>query len=184
MIFTETPLAGAFLIDLQPNADARGFHARMWCEREFEAHHLVARIAQTNVLLNHQQGTLRGLHYQTGEAAEAKVFRCVRGAVYDVIVDMREESPSYRQWFGVELAAGRHRMLYVPQRFAQGFITLTDETELLYQTSAFYTPGSEAGIRYDDPAFKIEWPMTPVIISDKDTRWPDFSKRTKNEHAA
>jgi dTDP-4-dehydrorhamnose 3,5-epimerase len=175
MIFTETPLAGAYLIDLEPLRDERGFYSRAWCTREFEARGLVAHMVQANAIFNHRAGTLRGLHYQVAPASESKIFRCINGAVFDVIVDLRDGSPTYKQWFGTELTAASRRMLYVPRGFAQGFITLADETELFYQVSAFYTPACERGIRYDDPAFRIEWPLQPRVISEKDTRWPDFA---------
>jgi dTDP-4-dehydrorhamnose 3,5-epimerase len=175
MKFIETPLDGAFLIDMEPYRDARGLNARLWCEREFKAHGLMSHVAQANTIINHRKGTLRGLHYQIGAAAQAKVFRCIRGAVFDVIIDLREESPTYGKWFGVELSADTYRVLYVPQRFAQGFIALTDETELMYTASALHTPECERGIRYDDPAFAIEWPMAPAVISDKDQQWPKFN---------
>ena len=174
MIFTETPLSGAYLIDVEPRHDERGFYARAWCRREFEACNLVPDIMQANVIFNHRAGTLRGLHYQVAPAAETKIFRCIKGAIFDVIIDLRESSPTYKQWFGTELAATSRRMLYVPRGFAQGFITLADETELLYQVSAFYTPACERGVRYDDPAFGIEWPLRPSVMSEKDRRWPDF----------
>lgn len=176
MIFTETPLAGAYLVDLEARVDDRGFNARAWCQREFEAQGLVATVVQTNVIFNHSKGTLRGLHFQTGSAAEAKLFRCIRGAIFDVIVDLRPESPTFMKWFGVELTAASRRMLYVPRRFAQGFLTLEDETELLYQVSAFYTPEKEGGFRYDDPAFDIAWPLAPQVMSEKDKRWPAFDR--------
>jgi dTDP-4-dehydrorhamnose 3,5-epimerase len=175
MIFSETPLAGAYLIDLEPRADERGFNARAWCAREFAEHGLEARPEQSNVIFNHRRGTLRGLHYQLEPFAETKLFRCITGAIFDVIVDLREESPTFRQWFGVELTAASRRMLYVPRRFAQGFLTLTDDTELLYQVTACHTPVAERGIRYDDPAFAIRWPSAPVVMSAKDSQWPDFA---------
>ncbi len=182
MVFSETPLPGAFLIDVERRSDDRGFNARAWCEREFEAQGLVSRMVQANTIVNHRKGTLRGLHYQAGAAAEAKVFRCVRGAIFDVIVDLREESPTYTQWFGVELTAESRRMLYVPRRFAQGFVTLADDTELFYHVSAFYAPECERGIRYDDPAIGIAWPVGPTVISEKDLGWPDFTSRVPLEH--
>jgi dTDP-4-dehydrorhamnose 3,5-epimerase len=183
MMFTPTPLAGAYLIDPEPRPDERGFNARIWCEREFAEQQLVSHMVQTNVIVNHRRGTLRGLHYQTGDAAEAKIFRCIRGAIFDVIVDLREESPTYRSWFGVELRAASRRMLYVPRRFAQGFLTLEDDTELMYQVSSFYTPAAERGIRYDDAAFGIAWPLPPAVISKKDASWPDFDRAGREECA-
>lgn len=175
MTFIETPLAGAFVIDVEPRHDDRGFNARIWCERELESHGLVSRVAQANSIFNHSKGTLRGLHYQVEPSAETKVFRCVSGAIFDVIVDLRQESPTYKQWFGVELTAASRRMLYVPRRFAQGFVTLEDDTELMYLVSEFYTPGCERGIRYDDPEFAIAWPILPRVISEKDKDWADFT---------
>ena len=179
MMFQETPLAGAFVLTPELLHDDRGFNARAWCQREFDSHGLVSSVVQLNTIVNHRRGTLRGLHYQAAPAAQAKLFRCVRGSVFDVIVDLREESATYGQWFSIELSAGTRRMLYVPRRFAQGFITLEDDTELLYQVSAFHAPECERGIRYDDPAFGIEWPIPPSVISDKDTRWPDFQIATR-----
>jgi dTDP-4-dehydrorhamnose 3,5-epimerase len=174
MTFRETPLAGAYLVEPELRHDSRGFNARQWCQREFEAQKLASTVVQANMIFNHAKGTLRGLHYQVPPAAETKVFRCIRGSIFDVIVDLRDESPTFMQWFGVELTSASRRMLYVPQRFAQGFVTLEDDTELLYQVSAFHTPACERGIRYDDPAFAIRWPLAPSVISEKDTRWPDF----------
>jgi dTDP-4-dehydrorhamnose 3,5-epimerase len=178
MTFTETPLSGAYLIDLEPRRDERGFNARAWCRREFEARGLVPDLMQANAIFNHRAGTLPGLHYQVEPAAETKIFRCIKGAIFDVIIDLREGSPTYKQWFGTELTAACRTMLYVPRGFAQGFITLTDDSELLYQVSAFYTPACERGVRYDDPAFGIEWPLQPSVVSEKDRRWPDFVAAT------
>jgi len=175
MRFHETPLQGAFVIDIEPRPDTRGFNARTWCARQFEQHGLVSHVMQTNLLYNRTRGTLRGLHFQDAPKAEAKVFRCVRGAVYDVIVDMRPRSATYRQWWSVCLTAASRQMLYVPPMFAQGFMTLEDDTELMYQTSELYSPEYEVGIRYDDPAFGITWPFAPVVISDKDRSWPDYA---------
>lgn len=174
MIFTETTLAGAFIIELEPKSDARGFFARAFCAQEFAAHNLNPKAVQCNLSFNHHQGTLRGLHYQLPPAREAKLVRCIRGAIYDVMVDMRPKSPSYLHHIGVELAADNRRALYVPEMFAHGYQTLTDEAEVLYQVSEFYTPGSERGLRYDDPALKIHWPLPVSDISPKDLAWPRF----------
>ena len=174
MTFDETPLAGAYLIGLELRPDARGFNVRTWCRREFQERGLSPGVMQVNGIFNHRKATLRGLHYQLAPALETKLFRVVRGAIFDVIVDLREESPTYLRWFGVELSAESYQMLYVPRRFAQGFITLTDDTELTYQTSALHTPGCERGIRYDEPLIGIEWPLAPAVISAKDASWPAF----------
>ncbi len=178
MIFKETALRGAYIIDLEKIRDERGFFARAWCRREFEAAGLTARIVQTNVSYSAKRGTLRGMHYQAPPHAEAKLIRCTRGAIYDVIVDLRADSPTYRQWIGVELAADDHRMLFVPENFAHGFLTLSDDVEVTYQVSEFYTPGAERGIRWNDPAIGIEWPMEPTVMSRKDMSWPDYAAET------
>lgn len=175
MIFTETKLPGAYLIDVEKREDHRGFFARAWCQREFEEHHLVPRVVQANISFNKQKGTLRGMHYQLAPHAETKLVRCVRGALYDVIIDLRPDSSTYMQWLGVELTAEDYRMLFVPEGFAHGFQTLVDNTEATYQVSQFYTPGAEGGVRYDDPAFGIEWPIDVQVISDKDRSWPNYT---------
>lgn len=174
MFFTETKLPGAYLLALQKREDERGFFARSWCQQEFADHDLVTCMVQGNVSYNRQAGTLRGLHYQVAPYGEVKVVRCTRGALYDVIVDLRVASPTYKEWLGVELTADNYQMLYVPAGFAHGFITLAPETEATYQVSQFYTPGAERGLRYDDPAFAIEWPTPVQVISDKDQSWPNF----------
>lgn len=174
MIFTETKLPGAFIIDLERRGDARGYFARTYCQREFEQHGLPARVVQTNMSFSKHQGTLRGMHFQAAPYAEAKLVRCTRGALYDVIIDLRPESPAFRQWVGVELTADNQRMLFVPEGFAHGFYTLVDDVEVMYQVSQFYTPQAERGFRWNDPAFAIEWPGPVTTISDKDSRWPDF----------
>lgn len=178
MLFTETNLRGAYLIDIEQRQDERGFFARAWCQQEFEDHGLVARVVQANISYNKRAGTLRGMHYQKAPYAETKLVRCVRGAIYDVIIDLRPDSPTYMQWLGVELTAENYRMLYVPEGFAHGFQTLADNTEVTYQVSQFYTPGAEGGLRYDDPAFKIEWPVAVRVISEKDRNWPDYEPET------
>jgi dTDP-4-dehydrorhamnose 3,5-epimerase len=175
MIFTETELPGAFVLDIEPRDDERGFFARTWCRRELEEHGLSTEIVQCNVAYNHVGGTLRGLHYQAAPHAEVKVVHCLRGAIYDVIVDVRPDSPSYLRWFGVELTAENRRMLYVPEGFAHGYQTLADDTETYYLVSAFHEPTAERGLRWDDPAFGVEWPPAERrIISAKDRAWPDY----------
>jgi len=175
VIFTETELRGAFLIDLEPHSDERGFFARVWCEREFEQHGLSTKVVQCNVAYNHTKSTLRGMHYQAPPHAEIKLVRCTRGGVYDVIVDLRPESPTYLRWLGVELTAENRRTLYVPEGFAHGYQTLADETETYYQVSASYEPTAERGVRWDDPAVDIVWPQTERrIIAAKDLAWPNY----------
>ncbi|MCK4826502.1 dTDP-4-dehydrorhamnose 3,5-epimerase, partial [bacterium] len=153
MIFTETQLRGAYIIEIEKLKDNRGFFARTWCQKEFEEHGLTPRVVQANVSSNKKKGTLRGMHYQIAPYEETKLVRCTRGAIYDVIIDLRPASPTYTQWVGVELTADNYKMLYVPENFAHGFQTLEDNTEVTYQVSQFYTPGSESGIRWGDPAF-------------------------------
>lgn len=172
MIFTETRLPGAFTIDLERREDDRGFFARVYCEREFREHGLMPHIAQANMSSNPRRGTLRGMHYQVEPFREAKLVRCTRGAIHDVIADLRPESPTHLQWVGVDLTAENGRMLYVPEGFAHGFVTLEDDTEVTYQVSEFYAPGAEQGIRWDDPALGIRWPAEVRVISDKDRAWP------------
>jgi len=175
MRFTETKIPGAFVVDLEPHSDERGFFARAWCAREFEEHGLESRLMQCNLSFNERAGTLRGMHYQREPHAEAKAIRCTRGAIYDVIVDLRPDSGTYKQWLAVELSAENRRLLHVPEGCAHGYQTLTDETETLYLVSAFYAPEAEGGVRWDDPAFGIEWPATAErLISPKDAAWPDF----------
>lgn len=176
MRFLETPLAGAFLIECDRYADARGFFARLWCRREFEAHGLVTDFPQGNLSVNDKAGTLRGLHYQRAPHAEVKVIRCTRGALYDVIVDLRPNSPTYMRWHAVVLNAEDHRALYIPQGFAHGFQTTVDRTEAQYMVSAYYAPQAEGGLRYDDPALNIRWPLPISVISDKDKSWPTIDR--------
>jgi len=174
MIFTETPLKGAYLIDMEKRGDERGFFARAFCEREFAQHGLSSRIVQANNSLSARKGTLRGMHYQLAPRAETKIVRCIRGALHDIILDLRRDSPTFGQTFGVELTAENRRMLYVPKGFAHGFITLVDDTEAFYFVDEFYVPECERGVRWDDPRFQLEWPIAPVVISDKDARQRDF----------
>ena len=172
MLFEKTDIDGLWLIKPEPISDNRGFFARTVCEKEFAAHGLPNSWVQQNIAFNHKKGTLRGLHYQEGNAAEIKVVRCTSGAIYDVAVDLRSESPTYRKWHGAELSAENHAMFYVPEGFAHGYITLTDKAEIHYLVSAFYKAGAEHGLRYDDPAIGVKWPIEPEIISAKDKSWP------------
>lgn len=174
MTFEELPLSGAYLVTLERIEDERGFNARAWCAREFEEAGLQTRISQVNMIRNTRRGTLRGMHYQVPPMAEAKLFRVTSGRIYDVIVDLRSESPTFGQWTSVELSADEPRLLFVPERFGQGFQTLEDATELTYQVSEFFSPEHGAGFRYDDPAFAIEWPLEVTVISAKDEQWPPF----------
>jgi dTDP-4-dehydrorhamnose 3,5-epimerase len=171
MLFTETKLAGAYIIDLERRADERGFFARAFCQREFAEHGLNTRIAQSNVAFNRDAGTLRGMHFQFPPAAETKLVRCTRGAIVDAIVDLRPESPTYLEHVAVELTADNGRALYVPERFAHGYQVLADETETSYQVGEFYAPELEGGLRYDDPRLSLEWPLPVVEISEKDRGW-------------
>jgi dTDP-4-dehydrorhamnose 3,5-epimerase len=177
MIFTETLLPGAFVIDLEPRGDDRGFFARAFCRREFEAHGLKADIAQTNISFNRRKGTLRGLHFQFPPAAETKLVRCSRGAILDVIVDLRPESPTYLQHVAVELTAENRRALFVPERFAHAYQVLEDDTETTYYVGEFYTPSLESGLRFDDPRLGIAWPLEPAEMSPKDRVWPLLEER-------
>ena len=175
MKFEETKLSGAFVIDLQRMEDSRGFFARAFCRKEFAAHGLNPAVAQCNTSFNREAGTLRGMHYQVEPFREAKLVRCTSGAIHDVIIDLRPASPTYREWAGFELSAENRRTLYVPEGFAHGYLTLAADTEVFYQVSEFYNPGHERGIRWNDPAFAIQWPIAPRIISPKDANHPDFA---------
>lgn len=177
MKFHETGLAGAYLIEPEPKSDHRGFFGRIWCEDELAALGLETNIVQSNVGFSHARGTLRGLHYQTAPHAEVKILRCTRGSVYDVIVDLRPDSPTCGKWFGSELSATNHRMMYVPEGFATGYLTLEDNSEIYYHTSHRFNPQAAFGVRYDDPAFGIEWPGEIRVISDQDRSWTDFASR-------
>ncbi len=185
MIFTETKLKGAFVIDIEPREDERGFFGRSFCQREFAAHGLKTIVAQSNISFNKNKGTLRGMHFQVSPKAEAKLVRCIRGKMYDVIVDLRPESTTYCQWFGIELSAditgyglqttdhgslfsAYSKMLYIPEGFAHGFQTLEDNTEVFYEMFEFYSPEHASGVRWDDPAFGISWPLPNPVMSDKD----------------
>lgn len=174
MIFNPTPLEGAYTIELERRGDNRGFFARVFCENEFRGVGLETKFVQVNNSLTEKAGTLRGLHYQLPPAAEVKVVRCVRGALWDVILDLRAGSPTFGQWFGAELSAENRTMMYVPRGFAHGFLTLTENTEAIYLVSSLYSPDAERGVRFNDPGHGIEWPIPPVEISDKDRHWPDL----------
>jgi dTDP-4-dehydrorhamnose 3,5-epimerase len=174
MIFTTTPLSGSCLIDLEKRSDDRGFFARLFCEREFAEAGLENHFVQFNISSSAERGTLRGMHYQLPPAAEVKVVRCVKGSLFDVIVDLRPDSSTFRHWFGAELTAQNHRMMYVPRGFAHGFVTLEENTEALYLVSAVYAPEQERGLRYNDPAIGIDWPIPPAELSEKDRGWPDL----------
>ena len=175
MLFEDTKLAGAKIIDLERRGDERGFFARVWCHNEFEEQGLNTNLAQGNISVSSSRGTLRGMHFQETPHAETKLIRCTHGAIHDVIIDLRPESPTFRDWIGVELTAENRRMLYVPEGFAHGFLTLTDDAEVTYLVTQFYTPAAERGVRFDDPAFAIDWPAKVTVVSDKDAAWPDFS---------
>ncbi|HUF74579.1 MAG TPA: dTDP-4-dehydrorhamnose 3,5-epimerase [Gammaproteobacteria bacterium] len=181
MRFVATPLNDAWIVELEPVEDSRGFFARSFSSREFESRGLNPVVAQCNISMNHKKGTLRGMHYQVPPAAETKFVRCTAGAIYDVIIDLRPDSSTYLRHFGVELSAENHRSLYLPRMFAHGYMTLTDNAVFTYQVSEFYAPGFERGIRYDDPAFGIEWPLEVAVISDKDASWPPFDAREHRE---
>jgi dTDP-4-dehydrorhamnose 3,5-epimerase len=174
MIFTETRLAGAYLIKLEPIVDERGYFARTFAAKEFEANGLSPSVVHCNTSFNVAAGTLRGLHYQAAPFRECKVVRCTRGAIYDVIVDLRRRSPTYREWFGVELTQDNGRMLYVPEGMAHGFQTLEPQSEVFYQMSREFVPSAARGVRYDDPVFGIEWPLPITTISERDRNYSDF----------
>jgi len=176
LIFKESKLKDAFIIEIEKMEDHRGFFSRTWCKKEFEEHGLKSEMVQSNIALSKKRGTLRGLHYQMAPFEEDKLVRCIKGSIYDVIIDLRPDYPTYKHWLGVELDGESYKMLYVPGGFAHGYLTLTDYTEVFYQVSQFYFPDSEKGIRYDDPTFNIAWPVIDnLIISDKDRSFPNYS---------
>lgn len=174
MRFTETKVKGAFLIELEPRSDNRGFFARSWCMNEFTRHGLVSRVAQINVAQTLERGSIRGMHFQTPPDTEAKTVRCTAGAIYDVVVDLRPSSSTHRSWAAFELSAENHNILYIPEGCAHGYQTLADNAEIEYLTSAVYAPASASGVRFDDPVFQIEWPLPVSVISDADRSWPDY----------
>lgn len=174
MIFTETKLKGAYIIEPERLSDERGFFARTWCQKEFQMHGLNTNVVQCNISYNIKKGTLRGMHYQAAPHEEAKVVRCTRGAIYDVIIDLRPGSQTVKHWIGMELTEHDRRMLYIPEGFAHGFLTLRDDTEVFYQMSEFYEASHARGVRWNDPAFGIQWPAAVSIISEKDSLYTDF----------
>lgn len=175
MRFEETPLRGAFVVHQERMADDRGFFARTWSREEFGAHGLATDIVHCNTSFNRRRGTLRGMHWQEPPFAEAKLVRCTAGAIHDVVVDLRTDSPTYGQWFGATLTAAEGTMLYCPERFAHGFVTLTDDVEIAYQMSQVYSPDHARGARWDDPFFGIEWPLQPEVLSERDATYADFT---------
>jgi dTDP-4-dehydrorhamnose 3,5-epimerase len=177
MTFHETKLAGVLEIHLELNSDARGFFARSWCQKEFEDHGLNSNLVQCSISLNSQKGTLRGMHYQAAPFAEAKVVRCTAGVVYDVVLDLRSQSPTFKQWFATVLSAENRHSLYIPEGCAHGFLTLTDKSEVFYQMSEFYHPEAGRGVRWDDSAFEIAWPEKVEAISERDRTYPDFEPK-------
>ncbi len=174
MIFTETKLKGAFIIEPERQEDERGFFARAFCQEEFKAHGFNTNWVQCNISFNKNKGTLRGMHYQVAPHEEVKLVRCTMGAIYDVIIDLRPDSPTFKQWVALELTAENRCILYIPEKFAHGFQTLVDNTEVFYQMSEFYHPERGRGIRWDDPAFRIKWPNLPQIIAVRDQNYPTF----------
>ena len=182
MLFTETKLKGSYIIELEKREDQRGFFARAWCQKEFADHGLNANLVQASISHNARRGTLRGMHYQAPPYEETKLVRCTAGSIYDVLLDLRPASATYRQWLGVELSASNYRSVYISAGFAHGFLTLADDSEVTYQVSQFYYPESARGVRYNDPAFGIEWPMKPVVISEKDKSWPSYPSASVRLH--
>jgi dTDP-4-dehydrorhamnose 3,5-epimerase len=172
--FEATPLPGAFVVTPERLHDERGWFARTWCRRDFEAHGLAPAVAQCNVSVSTRRGTLRGMHYQRPPHAETKLIRCTAGAIHDVIIDLRPASATFRRHFAIRLDPSDDRMLYVPEGFAHGFLTLEDETAVFYQMSQFYEPSAAAGVRWNDPAFSIPWPFQPVVMAERDRTYPDF----------
>jgi dTDP-4-dehydrorhamnose 3,5-epimerase len=178
MRFEETNLRGAYLVDLEPRVDERGFFARAFCEREFVEHGLPAHFPQCNLSRNLRAGTLRGMHYQAAPHRESKLVRCVAGAIFDVIVDLREGSRTRFSWLGVELSAQNGRALFVPEGFAHGFLTLADDVDVFYQMGQFHQPNAARGLRYDDPLIGIRWPREPTTIAERDATYPEFDPQT------
>ncbi len=174
MIFTESPLSGAYVVDMQRLPDERGFFARSYCADEFAARGLGPELRQCSVSYNARKGTLRGMHYQSAPHEEHKLVRCTAGAIFDVIVDIRPASPTYRRWFGAELTVDNHRSLFIPPGFAHGFVSLTDATEVYYMISVAHAPNFSRGLRWNDPAFAIEWPLSPAVISERDAAYALF----------
>ena len=175
MNFFPTKLSGVFEVGIEPHADNRGFFARAWCQKEFEGQGLNARLVQCSISFNTRKGTLRGIHHQVEPYAETKLVRCTRGAIYDVVVDLRPDSPTFKQWIAVVLTAEKRNLVYVPEHCGHGFLTLEDETEVFYQISEFYNPEAARGFRWNDPAFQIVWPGRVEVISERDRTYPDFA---------
>jgi dTDP-4-dehydrorhamnose 3,5-epimerase len=174
MVFRKTKLAGVFEICVERKGDERGFFARSWCQQEFESNGLNSKLVQCSLSFNERKGTLRGIHYQAPPYPETKLVRCTQGAIFDVVVDLRPQSPTYKEWIAATLTAENRQMLYVPEECGHGFLTLEDETEVFYQISEFYHPESARGVRWDDPAFRIAWPADVQMISERDRDYPNF----------
>ncbi|HUJ10304.1 MAG TPA: dTDP-4-dehydrorhamnose 3,5-epimerase [Verrucomicrobiae bacterium] len=174
MLFTKTKIQGVFVLDPELIPDARGFFARAWCQTEFEEQGIDSRLVQCNISFNKRKGTLRGMHYQKPPHAETKIVRCTMGSLYDVAIDLRPDSPTFKQWVGDTLSAANHRMMVIPPGCAHGFLTLEDTTEIFYQMSAYYAPPHAAGVRWNDPAFRVRWPGEVTVITDRDDNYPYF----------
>lgn len=184
MIFKETEIGGAYIIEPEKFEDERGFFARGFCEKEFDEHGIEFKPVQANIGYNNKKNTLRGMHIQVGPHAESKLVRCTKGSLFDVILDLRKDSPTYKKWTGAELTAENRRMLYLPAGCAHGYQTLVDDTEVFYMVSAFYAPGFEKGVRWNDPLFNIQWKEhSDLIISEKDMMWADYTEQTDFHHA-
>ncbi len=183
MKFSETHLPGVFIIDIEPIHDERGMFARCWCKKTMQQQGLLTELSQCSISFNLAKGTLRGLHYQIAPHAETKIVRCTHGSIFDVVVDLRTESPTFKKWFGILLSAENHQMLYIPEGLAHGLITLEPNTEIFYQISVPYIPESARGLRWNDPAFSIEWPMEPLVISSKDAAYPYFIESSFAQHS-
>jgi len=175
MFITETKLQGAFVVEMERFEDGRGFFARAWSSREFADKGLKPSFVESNIAYNKKKGTLRGMHYQLPPHDQVKLVRCTRGSIYDVIIDLRPGSRTFKQWFALEMSADNHLMLYVPGEFAHGYLTLEDQTEVLYQTSSYYAPEHARGVRWNDPAFNISWPSDPLVMIDRDREYSDFA---------
>jgi len=175
MLFLETKLPGVFEIQVEPRVDERGFFARLWCQKEFEAKGLNAKLVQCSISVNTSKGTLRGMHFQAHPYEETKLVRCSKGAIYDVVLDLRPSSPRFREWFAAVLTADNRKAVYIPEGCAHGFMTLEDDTEVLYQITEFYHAESARGVRWNDPAFEITWPGAVEVISERDRTYPDFT---------
>jgi dTDP-4-dehydrorhamnose 3,5-epimerase len=183
LIFSETKIPGVYVIDIERRGDTRGFFARSWCEKELQDRGLTNRVVQENVAFSNKRGCLRGMHFQVSPHEEVKIVRCTMGAVYDVALDLRADSPAHMQWVAVELTAENHKMLYIPEGCAHGYQTLLDNTEICYQTSEFYAAGAARGVRYNDAAFSIEWPLSVDSISEADRSWPDYVAKRSLERS-